>query len=111
LLAEPDEILLGSSGGRFDDDGLSEAFELGDQALDLALRVGSVVRGWMTYYGRFYRSAMAPLLLRVSGYLRRWAGKKYRRLRTYNRFKRWWAGLLERDPGLFAHWLSRPFEN
>jgi RNA-directed DNA polymerase len=47
---------------------------------------------------------MAPLLLRVSGYLRRWAGNKYRRLRTYNRFKRWSAGLLERDPRLFAHW-------
>ena len=58
----------------------------------------------MNYYGRFYRSAMAALLLRVNAYLRRWAGKKYRRLRTYNRFKRWWAGLLERDPGLFAPW-------
>jgi len=45
-----------------------------------------------------------PGVLRVSAYLRRWAEKKYRRLRTYNRFKRWWAGLLERDPGLFAHW-------
>ena len=30
----------------------------------------------MTYYGRFYRSAMAPLLQRVNTYLRRWAGKK-----------------------------------
>ena len=70
---------------------------------DLARWLNPIVRGWMNYYGRFYRSAMAPLLLRVSAYLRRWAGKKYRRLRTYNRFK-WWAGLLERDPGLFAHW-------
>jgi RNA-directed DNA polymerase len=32
----------------------------------------------MNYYGRFYRSAMHPLLRRVSSYLRRWAGKKYR---------------------------------
>jgi hypothetical protein len=71
---------------------------------DLARWLNPIVRGWMNYYGRFYRSAMAPLLLRVSAYLRRWAGKKYRRLRTYHRFKRWWAGLLERDPGLFAHW-------
>src|SRR6266540_5407879 len=47
---------------------------------------------------------MYPLLRRVSLYLRRWAGKKYRRLRTYKRFKRWWAGLLKREPGLFAHW-------
>jgi hypothetical protein len=58
----------------------------------------------MNYYGRYYRSALYPLLRRVSLYLRRWAGKKYKRLRTYKRFKRWWTGLLEREPGLFAHW-------
>jgi retron-type reverse transcriptase len=25
-------------------------------------------------------------------------------LRTYKRFKRWWTGLLNREPGLFAQW-------
>jgi RNA-directed DNA polymerase len=34
----------------------------------------------------------------------RWAQKKYKRLRTYKRFKAWWNGLLAREPGLFAHW-------
>jgi hypothetical protein len=34
----------------------------------------------------------------------RWAGKKYKRLRSYNRFKAWWSGIIERDPKLFAHW-------
>ncbi len=58
----------------------------------------------MNYYGRFYRSMLYPLLRRVSTYLRRWAGKKYRRLRIHKRFKRWWTGLLQREPGLFAHW-------
>jgi len=71
---------------------------------DLARWLNPIVAGWMQYYGRFYRSAMAPLLLRVSSYLRRWAGKKYRRLRSYKRFKRWWTGLLKRAPGLFAQW-------
>jgi len=71
---------------------------------DLARWLNPIVGGWMNYYGRFYRSAMAPLLQRVSAYLRRWAGKKYRRLRTHKRFKRWWAGLLARQPGLFAQW-------
>jgi RNA-directed DNA polymerase len=56
----------------------------------------------MHYYGRFYRTAMHPLLRRVNTYLRRWAGKKYRRLRTHKRFTRWWTGLLQREPGLFA---------
>jgi RNA-directed DNA polymerase len=71
---------------------------------DLARWLNPIVAGWMRYYGRYYRTAMEPLLRRVSTYLRRWAGKKYRRLRTYKRFKRWWTGLIERAPGLFAHW-------
>jgi RNA-directed DNA polymerase len=71
---------------------------------DLARWLNPIVAGWMNYYGRFYRSAMEPLLRRVSSYLRRWAGKKYKRLRTFKRFKRWWTGLQAREPGLFAHW-------
>jgi len=71
---------------------------------DLAAWLNPIVAGWMHYYGRFYRTALHPLLRRVNTYLRRWAGKKYRRLRTHKRFKRWWTGLLQREPGLFAHW-------
>jgi hypothetical protein len=71
---------------------------------DLARWLNPIVAGWMNYYGRFYRSAMSPLLQSVSSYLRRWAGKKYRRLRSFKRFKRWWVGLIERQPDLFAQW-------
>lgn len=69
---------------------------------DLARRLNPIVAGWMNYYGRFYRSAMYSLLRRLNSYLRRWAGKKYRRLRTHKRFKRWWTGLIDREPGLLA---------
>ncbi|MDA8395803.1 MAG: group II intron reverse transcriptase/maturase [Candidatus Dormibacteraeota bacterium] len=71
---------------------------------DLARWLNPIVRGWMQYYGRFHRSAMYPLLRRISTYLMRWAWKKYRRLRTHLRFQRWWRGLLDRVPELFAHW-------
>ncbi len=71
---------------------------------DLAGWLNPIVRGWMTYYGRFYRSEMYPLLRRVSTYLMRWAGKKYKRLRSHKRFKRWWDGLIARQPVLFAQW-------
>jgi RNA-directed DNA polymerase len=70
----------------------------------LARWLNPIVAGWMNYYGRFYRSALYPLLQRVSTYLRRWAGKKYKRLRAYKRFKRWWTGLIDRQPDLFAQW-------
>lgn len=71
---------------------------------DLARRLNPVVRGWMQYYGRFYRTEMWPLLRRVSTYLMRWARAKYRRLRGDKRFRRWWRGVHERSPLLFAHW-------
>ena len=45
---------------------------------DLARWLNPIMAGWMNYYGRFYRSVMDPLLRRVSIYLRRWAGRKYR---------------------------------
>ena len=71
---------------------------------DLARWLNPIVGGWMRYYGQFYRSAMIPLLQRVSSYLRRWAAKKYRRLRTDRQFRRWWTRLIDRQPGLFAQW-------
>jgi RNA-directed DNA polymerase len=72
--------------------------------LDLSRWLNPIVGGWMNFYGRFYHSAMEPLLLRVNAYLRRWAGKKYRKLRTHKAFRAWWAGLTQRVPGLFVHW-------
>jgi hypothetical protein len=71
---------------------------------DLARWLNPIVAGWMNYYGRYYRTVMHPLLQRVNTYMKRWAGRKYKRLRTIKRFKRWWTGLLQRAPGLFAHW-------
>ena len=75
---------------------------------DLARWLNPIVAGWMRYYGRYYRSALYPLLRRVNVYVRRWAGKKYKRLRTYKRFKQWWVRLLKREPCLFAHWQWVP---
>jgi RNA-directed DNA polymerase len=71
---------------------------------ELADWINPIVSGWMTYYGRFYRSRLHPFLRRVNTYLTRWARKKYRRLRSYKRFKAWWSGLIDREPGLFKHW-------
>ena len=76
--------------------GLSEA--------DLARRINPVVRGWMTYYGRFTPAALMPLLKRINGYLVRWARRKYRRLAPFKRAYRWWNNLVARNRHLFAHW-------
>jgi hypothetical protein len=54
--------------------------------------------------GRFYRTELHGLLKRVNTYLVRWARRKFKRLRAFKRAKRWWHGLLQRQPALFTHW-------
>lgn len=71
---------------------------------ELADWINPIVSGWMTYYGRFYRSQLYPFLRRINTYLMRWARKKYKRLRNYKRFRAWWTELVQRAPGLFKHW-------
>ena len=74
----------------------------------LAEWMNPVIRGWMTYYGRFYRTEMYALLRRINTYLMRWARRKFKRLRAFKRFKAWWHGLMRREPTLFVHWAWVP---
>ncbi|HEX6522000.1 MAG TPA: group II intron reverse transcriptase/maturase [Streptosporangiaceae bacterium] len=71
---------------------------------DLADWINPIVRGWMTYYGRYYRTALDRLLRRINTYLMRWAQQKYKRLRPFRKALRWWKDLTTRQPHLFAHW-------
>jgi RNA-directed DNA polymerase len=71
---------------------------------DLAEAINPIVRGWMNYWGHFYRSEMIPLLQRINTYLVRWARKKYKRLKGFKRLKAWWDRVVQRVPNLFAHW-------
>ena len=68
----------------------------------LARRINPVLRGWMDYYGRFYRSALDPLFYRVSTYLMRWICKKYRV--GWRRAERRLAHGYRLNPRYFAHW-------
>jgi RNA-directed DNA polymerase len=73
----------------------------------LAQEINPVVRGWINYYGRFHRSAMGRLLDRIDDYLRRWAQRKYKRLRQHPmRAWAWLNRVQRRDPKLFAHWQA-----
>ena len=78
---------------------------------ELAKAINPIVAGWINYYGLFGRKKLNQLLRRVNTYLTRWARRKYKRLRSYKRFHRWWTGLIDREPGLFVHWnLTRAFD-
>ena len=54
--------------------------------------------------GRFYRTMLYTLLKRINTYLVRWARRKFKRLRSFKKAKRWWHELLQRQPGMFTHW-------
>jgi group II intron reverse transcriptase/maturase len=72
---------------------------------DLAEEVNPVLRGWLAYFTVFYSSAAIPLGKRVDRHLRRWARRKYKRLKRGDRRARAWLnGVRKRAPGLCAHW-------
>jgi RNA-directed DNA polymerase len=73
---------------------------------DLARMINPVVRGWMAYYGRFYRSALYPLLGRIDHRLLRWIRKKYR-IGFRQARRRMVEGYALR-PRYFAHWTWVP---
>jgi len=77
-----------------------------DKAIDdLARMWNPVVRGWIQYFGRFYKSALYPVFRHFNELLVRWTMRKYKRLRRHRRrAEHWLGGIARREPGLFAHW-------
>jgi RNA-directed DNA polymerase len=71
---------------------------------DLARRINPIVRGWMNYYGAFFKSALYPLLERINAYLMRWMRKKFKRLRGRTKAQAAWNQAVVRRPRFFAHW-------
>jgi len=71
----------------------------------IAQEINPTVRGWINYYGRFYRTELIWTLRRINRYLVRWAMRKYKRLRRHRtRASRFLEAIAKRDPELFAHW-------
>ena len=72
---------------------------------DLARMFNPIIRGWLTYYTRYYKSALYPTLQHLDRHLARWAMAKYKRLRRHRRrAEQWVRRVVRRQPGLFAHW-------
>ncbi|NIY69307.1 RNA-directed DNA polymerase [Streptomyces malaysiensis] len=71
---------------------------------ELARKINPIVRGWLQYYGAFYRTALDSLLKRINAYLLRWIRKKYKRLRAYKKAKAAWERATRCYPRMFAHW-------
>ena len=71
---------------------------------DLSRMFNPVIRGWLQYYGRFYRSELYPLLARINFHIQQWAQAKYRRLRPHKALLAAWERVTGQYPGLFPQW-------
>jgi group II intron reverse transcriptase/maturase len=72
---------------------------------ELAKKINPAIRGWINYYGRYQRSALAPALGHINVRLAWWAFRKFKSLkRSRTQAHRWLDRLGLREPGLFAHW-------
>jgi RNA-directed DNA polymerase len=81
----------------------------GSDLSSIAAEINPQVRGWIGYYGAFYRSELHFLAWRIDQHLVRWARHKFKRLR-YSPVRAWaWlAAVKQREPGLFMHWQGAP---
>ncbi len=72
---------------------------------DLARLVDPYVRGWMNYYGRYYRSKCVQVLRKLNEALAAWARWKFRWFRRRERASMHWLGCIaQREPNLFVLW-------
>lgn len=75
------------------------------QLEDLARLTNPVVRGWMNYYGRFYRSKCVQVLRHFNVALAAWVRRKYTKFRHRERASMHWLGrVARREPSLFILW-------
>ncbi len=77
----------------------------GSDLSSLARDINTQVRGWINYYGAFYRSELYLLATRINEHLVRWAKQKFKRLRGHpTKAWDWLDAVRQHQPSLFAHW-------
>jgi len=72
---------------------------------EIATFVNPFVRGWVNYYGRYYPSALTPVLRSLERSLVYWVRRKFKRFRYHQRRAVHWLGrVAQREPQLFTLW-------
>lgn len=72
---------------------------------EIARFVNPFVRGWVNYYGRYYPSALTPVLRHLERCLVYWVRRKFKRFAEHQRQAVHWLGrVARREPNLFVLW-------
>lgn len=74
---------------------------------ELATQYNPILRGWLNYYGYFYKSALLRVFDRFEAALARWVRRKYKKLQWHEgRSYVWIWRVARRQPQLFTYWLA-----
>ncbi len=71
---------------------------------DLSRMFNPILKGWINYYGKYYKSELYQVFKNANRTLARWAERKYKKLRHHRRATHWLGKIAKREPNLFAHW-------
>ena len=72
---------------------------------DLSNLFDPILRGWVNYYGNFYKSATYLTLEHINRRLVRWVMRKHKRFRRKPKAAaEWLREVAKREPKLFVHW-------
>ena len=73
---------------------------------EIARRINPIVRGWINYYGKYYRSELGFTFYCLNITLIRWAKRKYKRFVSKSKGApaEWLGQIRKHQPRLFAHW-------
>jgi RNA-directed DNA polymerase len=72
---------------------------------DIAKMYNPILRGWINYYGRYYKSQLYSVFRHFNKTLVAWARRKYKKLRAHKtKAIMFLEKIAEREPQLFEHW-------
>ena len=72
---------------------------------DFSHMFNPILRGWVNYYGSYYKSKLYQALMPLNLIMAKWAMRKYKKLKGHQRrASRWILRIRKRSPYLFAHW-------
>ncbi|WP_278320932.1 reverse transcriptase domain-containing protein [Clostridium tetanomorphum] len=73
--------------------------------IDISNMFNPVIRVWINYYSKFYKSALYTVLRHMNKALIHWVRRKYKKLNRHRtRAERWMGRIAKQLPKLFAHW-------
>ena len=77
----------------------------GCQIEDIAAEINPVVKGWINYYGKFYKTKLKDFMRAINLRIVKWVRSKYLKVRpSVLKGLRWLKSISRKQPKLFAHW-------